>query len=162
MAVWSQSVYIRNWGKTIISSGWTRAVFVPHSPVPGSHSSRSSSSLGHSAEATKISSEFCGWKEKCVVLEQNERAHLHHLNVVSLLFSWTLAGCVSAIWWKLQPCHNSSVLAQGSSLRIQNVPICSFFFFIFYPCGLLYVVRNTVRAVNLQWPKCYSCLCYSI
>lgn len=34
-----------------------------HSPVLGSHSSRSSSSLGHSAEATKRSSVFCGRQE---------------------------------------------------------------------------------------------------
>lgn len=84
------------WGKTIISSGWTRAVFFPHSPVPGSHSSRSSSSLGHSADATKISSEFCGWKEKCVVLEQNERAHL---NVVTLFFSFPERLLAVCLWF---------------------------------------------------------------
>ena len=41
-----------------------------HPPVPGSHSSRSSSSLGHSAEATRRSSVFWGggWRggHQCV------------------------------------------------------------------------------------------------
>lgn len=43
----------------------THRAAAPHSPVPGSHSSRSSSSLGHSADATNRSSELCGdGKEK--------------------------------------------------------------------------------------------------
>lgn len=69
MAAWGQYILSTFLAKSNIICNWKRAALpsfffaMVDPPVPGSHSSRSSSSLGHSADATKISSEFCGWKE---------------------------------------------------------------------------------------------------
>lgn len=120
-------------GKSNITCNWIRAALpslffvffaMVDPPVPGSHSSRSSSSLGHSADATKISSEFCGWKGnggKCVIFYQT--------HVPNVPITWIGAHFVLFV-----------------ILQIRNVPKCSCFL-SFTPRGWPHVFIHKVRAL---------------